>query len=112
MKKLLLLLLLFVLMACEETQETDMAEALAIEYASDYLNPDINYYFMDIKRVDLVYDNGELKPIYENAMYGTYFFITYYYEFSNQDIITVLLVELWYETELKETIIEHKVTFV
>ena len=111
MKKLLLvILLLFTLMACEEAEEqADIAEVVALEYVNEYINTDIEHYLIDVVRVDYVYHEGQLQPIQEEGLYGTYFFFTFYYEFSGQNIVTKYLVELWYETEAKEAIKTYNV---
>ena len=116
MKKILLLvILLLTLTACQEQDIEniiDEPQAKAIEYASDYLRSDIENYIIDIKRVDVVYHEGQIKPIIENGLYGTYFFIEYYTDMGHQDYVQYILVKLWFETELKETIVDYDITIV
>ena len=59
-----------------------------------------------------LYFDNEVQPIMKNNLYGTYYFITFYKHVNNGYDETVILVEFWYETELKENIHEYEVKIV
>ena len=116
MKKILLLvILLFTLMACEEAEEDkreQLVEDIVIEYASEYIGSDIERYIIDIDKVEYTYHNGERHLIMKDGLYGKYFFIEYYFDVSNQDYVMHLIVKLWYETEAKIDVIKHETVVV
>ena len=112
MKKLLLvILLIFALVGCEGAKEKK-EEDIALELASEYFKSDIKRYIINIERVDEVVYEGELQPIMEDGLYGTYFFVTYYFDFSNQDYVQNMIVKLWYETEDKKEAVDYEIHIV
>lgn len=116
MKKLLLVILLaFTLIACGDTQENKqekLEEDILMKYANDYIGGDIERFIVNIDKVEHVYHNGEKHPITKDGMYGTYYFIEYYFDMGYQDHVQNMIVKLWYETEEKKEVIDYDVIIV